>query len=102
MVRADAALGVAEVDGVVRDPDVFAEGRGDGFLAVVYELAEDIVFLFRGAVAISMPHLIAVESWDRRLAHLQISRQRVNNLLRAQIMINEDVPPMHQIIKGLL
>lgn len=46
VVGAEADLGVAEVDGVEGHPHVFAEGRGNGLLAVEDELAEDIVFLY--------------------------------------------------------
>lgn len=45
MVRAEPGLRVAEVDGEVGDPVVFAEGSGDGFFAMVEELSEDVIFL---------------------------------------------------------
>ena len=46
MVRSKANFGVIEMNGVVRDPHVFAKSSRYGFLAMINKLREDIGFLW--------------------------------------------------------
>jgi hypothetical protein len=42
------------VHGEIRSPHVFAESCGDGFLAVIDELGENILSLFQKDISISL------------------------------------------------
>jgi hypothetical protein len=59
------------VHGEIRSPHIFAESCGDGFLAVIHELGENIVSLFQKVISISFAPLLLCFFPDMSLAYCE-------------------------------